>query len=58
MNETMQEAQRLFEERDELNRRRHEIDTRLRTLRALYMAKARVWGISEDSFRHEVRATL
>lgn len=56
MNGTMKEAQKLFAERDRLERRKQEIDNRLRTLRTLYMTEARVWGIGEDRFRHEVRA--
>ncbi len=56
MSDITKEAQRLFNERDKLERRKHEIDNRLRTLRALYMTEARVWGMSEDRFRQEVRA--
>jgi hypothetical protein len=56
MSDITKEAARLFAERDKLERRKHEIDNRLRTLRALYMTEARVWGMSEDRFRQEVRA--
>jgi hypothetical protein len=56
MSDITKEAQRLFNERDKLERRRHEIDNRLRTLRARFMAEERVWGISEERFRQEVRA--
>ena len=56
MSDITKEAARLFAERDKLERRKHEIDNRLRTLRALYMTEARVWGMSEDRFCQEVRA--
>jgi hypothetical protein len=56
MSDITKEAQRLFNERDKLERRKHEIDNRLRTLRARFMAEERVWGISEERFRQEVRA--
>jgi len=48
MSDITKEAQRLFNERDKLERRKHEIDNRLRTLRARFMA--------EERFRQEVRA--
>ena len=56
MSDITKEAQRLFNERDQLERRKHEIDNSLRTLRARFMAEERVWGISEERFRQEVRA--
>lgn len=56
MSDITKEAQRLFNERDKLERRKHEIDNSLRTLRARFMAEERVWAISEERFRQEVRA--
>lgn len=57
MSKITEEAEALFNERDKLDRRRHAIDNRLRTLRALYMAEERTWGIGEDKFRNQVRTT-
>ncbi len=54
----IKEANRLFNERDKLEQRKREIDDRLRTLRLEYMQEARVWGITHDRFRQEIKEAV
>jgi len=52
------EATALFTELDQLNARKREIENRLRTLRTAYMVEARLWGISDEHFRQEMKAAI
>lgn len=52
------EATALFTELDQLNARKREIENRLRTLRTAYMVEARLWGISDERFRQEIKAAI
>jgi hypothetical protein len=52
------EATTLFTELDQLNVRKREIENRLRTLRTAYMVEARLWGISDERFRQEIKAAI
>jgi hypothetical protein len=52
------EATILFTELDQLNARKREIENRLRTLRTAYMVEARLWGISDERFRQEIKAAI
>lgn len=52
------EATTLFTELDQLNARKREIENRLRTLRTAYMVEARLWGISDERFRQEIKAAI
>lgn len=52
------EATALFAELDQLNARKREIENRLRTLRTAYMVEARLWGISDERFRQEIKAAI
>jgi hypothetical protein len=52
------EATALFTELDQLNARKREIENRLRTLRTAYMVEARLWGISDERFRQEIKAAV
>lgn len=49
------EARKLFRQRDQLETKLQQLDAQLRTLRAQYMGEARVWGISNERFRHETQ---
>lgn len=51
-----EEACKLFQQRDRLERELRAIDNQLRSLRAQYMVEGRVWGISTERFRQEVSA--
>lgn len=51
-----EEACKLFQQRDQLERQLRAIDNQLRSLRAQYMTEGRVWGISTERFRQEVSA--
>jgi hypothetical protein len=52
------EATILFTELDQLNARKREIENRLRTLRTAYMVEARLWAISDERFRQEIKAAI
>lgn len=51
-----EEACKLFQQRDTLQRELRAIDNQLRSLRKQYMTEGRVWGISTERFRQEVSA--
>lgn len=51
-----EEACKLFQQRDQLERDLRSIDNQLRGLRKQYMEAGRIWGITPERFRQEVSA--
>lgn len=55
--DTCAEARKLFAKKDKLAAELRATEDRLRTLRYVYMAEARVWAISTERFRQDAHNT-